>query len=68
MMINSGQGNQFTPEESVKTTRSMEGVQISLDAKGRGIDNVGVEFFLKRLNMLIRSRIAERCIKALGSW
>ena len=49
MMINAGQGSQFTSEESVKTTRSMEGVQISLDAKGRGIDNVGVEFFFKAI-------------------
>lgn len=49
MIINSDQGSQFTSDEYVKTIRSMEGVQISMDGKGRAIDNVWIERFFRTI-------------------
>jgi putative transposase len=41
-IINPDQGSQFTPDEYVDYVKSLETVRISMDGKGRAIDNVYV--------------------------
>ena len=48
-IINSDQGSQFTSEEYVRTIQSMKDVQISMDGKGRAIDNVWIERFFRTI-------------------
>jgi len=51
-MINSDQGSQFTSDEYQKLFRAgavCEGVRISMDGKGRAIDNVFIERFWRTL-------------------
>jgi putative transposase len=47
-IINSDQGGQFTNEDYVKLLQS-EGIQISMDGKGRALDNIFVERFFRTL-------------------
>ena len=44
-IINSDQGSQFTSDEYVSYVKSLETVRISMDGKGRAIDNVYIERF-----------------------
>lgn len=48
-IINSDQGSQFTSDEYVKAIKDMKDVRISMDGKGRAIDNVWVERFFRTL-------------------
>jgi putative transposase len=45
-IINSDQGNQFTSDEYVAFAKEND-IQISMDGKGRAIDNVIVEWFFR---------------------
>jgi putative transposase len=47
-IINSDQGGQFTNEDYIKLLQS-EGIQISMDGKGRALDNIFVERFFRTL-------------------
>ncbi|MBE7171948.1 MAG: transposase family protein [Williamsia sp.] len=47
-IINSDQGSQFTSELYVEALKS-QGIQISMDGKGRAIDNI----FIERLFLFI---------------
>ncbi|GAB1405070.1 hypothetical protein MASR1M74_22490 [Lentimicrobium sp.] len=48
-IINSDQGSQFTSQEYVNCIKSLETCQISMDGKGRAIDNVFVERFFRTI-------------------
>ena len=48
-IINSDQGSQFTSEEYVAYVKSLETVRISMDGKGRAIDNVWIERFWRTI-------------------
>jgi putative transposase len=48
-IINSDQGSQFTSDEYVRAIKDMKGVRISMDGKGRAIDNVWIERFFRTL-------------------
>mgnify|MGYP003734423087 FL=1 len=48
-IINSDQGSQFTSDEYVDYVKSLETVRISMDGKGRAIDNVYVERFFRTI-------------------
>lgn len=48
-IINSDQGSQFTSEEYVAYIKSLETVKISMDGKGRAIDNVFIERFWRTI-------------------
>ena len=48
-IINSDQGSQFTSEEYVKTINEFGDIRISMDGKGRAIDNVWIERFFRTL-------------------
>lgn len=48
-IINSDQGSQFTSEEYVAYVKSLETVKISMDGKGRAIDNVFIERFWRTI-------------------
>lgn len=47
-IINSDQGSQFTCEEWISYLES-EGIKISVDGKGRAIDNIFIERFWRSL-------------------
>lgn len=47
-IINSDQGSQFTNEDYITLLKS-EGIQISMDGKGRALDNIFVERFFRTL-------------------
>jgi putative transposase len=47
-IINSDQGGQFTNEDYIKLLQS-EGLQISMDGRGRALDNIFVERFFRTL-------------------
>lgn len=48
-IINSDQGSQFTSDEYVNYVKSLETVKISMDGKGRAIDNVYIERFFRTI-------------------
>jgi putative transposase len=48
-IINSDQGSQFTSDEYVDYVKSLETVRISMDGKGRALDNVFIERFFRTL-------------------
>jgi len=48
-IINSDQGSQFTSDEYINYVKSLETVKISMDGKGRAIDNVFIERFFRTL-------------------
>ena len=48
-IINPDQGSQFTSDEYVDYVKSLETVRISMDGKGRAIDNVYVERFFRTI-------------------
>ena len=48
-IINSDQGGQFTSDEYVNFVKSLETVKISMDGKGRAIDNVYIERFFRTI-------------------
>jgi len=48
-IINSDQGSQFTSKEYVEYVKSMNTCKISMDGKGRAIDNVYVERFFRTI-------------------
>lgn len=48
-IINSDQGSQFTSDEYVDYVKSLETVKISMDSKGRAIDNVFIERFFRTI-------------------
>ncbi len=48
-IINSDQGSQFTSDEYVDYIKSLETVKISMDGKGRAIDNVFIERFWRTI-------------------
>ena len=48
-IINSDQGSQFTSDEYVNYVKSLETVKISMDGKGRAIDNVYIERFWRTI-------------------
>ena len=48
-IINSDQGSQFTSEEYVTFVKSLETVSISMDGKGRALDNVHIERFFRTI-------------------
>ncbi len=48
-IINSDQGSQFTSQEYVEYIKSLKTCQISMDGKGRAIDNVYVERFFRTI-------------------
>jgi putative transposase len=48
-IINSDQGSQFTSQEYVSYIKSLETCKISMDGKGRAIDNVFVERFFRTI-------------------
>ncbi len=48
-IINSDQGSQFTSDEYVNYVKSLETVKISMDGKGRAIDNVFIERFFRTI-------------------
>jgi putative transposase len=48
-IINSDQGSQFTSEEHVSLFKGLETVRISMDGKGRAINNVIVEQFFRTM-------------------
>lgn len=47
-ILNSDQGGQFTNEDYIELLKS-EGIQISMDGKGRALDNIFVERFFRTL-------------------
>lgn len=47
-ILNSDQGSQFTCEDYVKLLK-LEGIQISMDGKGRAIDNIFIERFWRTI-------------------
>lgn len=48
-IINSDQGTQFTSHEYIDYLKDLETVQISMDGKGRAIDNVYIERFWRTI-------------------
>ena len=48
-IINSDQGSQFTSEDYVSYIKSLKTCEISMDGKGRAIDNVYVERFFRTI-------------------
>lgn len=48
-IINSDQGSQFTSEEYVTFVKTLETVRISMDGKGRALDNVHIERFFRTI-------------------
>ena len=48
-IINSDQGSQFTSEEYVAFVKGLETVRISMDGKGRALDNVFIERFFRTI-------------------
>ena len=48
-IINSDQGTQFTSDDYIDYLKSLESVQISMDGKGRAIDNVYIERFWRTI-------------------
>jgi putative transposase len=48
-IINSDQGSQFTSDEYVEYVKSLGSVQISMDGKGRFLDNVYIERFWRTI-------------------
>ncbi|MCB9245540.1 MAG: IS3 family transposase [Flavobacteriales bacterium] len=48
-IINTDQGSQFISEEYVKFIKSHQTIQISMDGKGRAIDNVYIERFFRTI-------------------
>ena len=48
-IINSDQGSQFTSEEYVTFVKELETVKISMDGKGRALDNVYIERFFRTI-------------------
>lgn len=48
-IINSDQGSQFTSDEYVRFVKGFETVKISMDGKGRAIDNVYIERFFRTI-------------------
>ena len=48
-IINSDQGSQFTSDEYITLIKSYQTIQISMDGKGRAIDNVYIERFFRTL-------------------
>lgn len=48
-IINSDQGSQFTSDEYVDYVKSLETVRISMDGKGRALDNVYIERFFRTI-------------------
>lgn len=48
-IINSDQGSQFTSDEYVNFVKGLETVKISMDGKGRAIDNVYIERFFRTI-------------------
>jgi putative transposase len=48
-IINSDQGSQFTSEKYVNFIKSLETVRISMDGKGRALDNVYIERFFRTI-------------------
>lgn len=48
-IINSDQGSQFTSEDYVGYVKGLESVQISMDGKGRFLDNVYIERFWRTI-------------------
>lgn len=48
-IINSDQGSQFTSDEYVSFVKDLETVKISMDGKGRAIDNVYIERFFRTI-------------------
>lgn len=48
-ILNSDQGSQFTSEEYVNFVKSLETVRISMDGKGRTLDNVYIEQFFRTI-------------------
>ena len=48
-IINSDQGSQFTSGEYISLIKSYETVKISMDGRGRAIDNVYIERFFRTL-------------------
>ena len=48
-IINSDQGSQFTSEEYVAFVKKLKTVRISMDGKGRALDNVYIERFFRTI-------------------
>jgi putative transposase len=48
-IINSDQGSQFTSDKNVTFVKGLESVKISMDGKGRAIDNVYIERFFRTI-------------------
>lgn len=48
-IINTDQGSQFTSSEYIDFIKSKENIQISMDGKGRAIDNVYIERFFRTI-------------------
>lgn len=48
-IINSDQGSQFTSDEYVNYVKSLDSTKISMDSKGRAIDNVFIERFWRTI-------------------
>lgn len=67
-IINSDQGSQFTSQEYVTCIKSLETCQISMDGKGRAIDNVFVERFFRTIKYeklyLIQLNTGQDVVKA----
>ncbi len=67
-IINSDQGSQFTSQEYVSYIKSLETCKISMDGKGRAIDNVFVERFFRTIKYdklyLIELQNGQHVIKA----
>jgi putative transposase len=61
-IINSDQGGQFTNEDYIKLLQS-EGIQISMDGKGRALDNIFVERFFRTLNIYLNEYETPRALR-----
>ncbi len=48
-IINSDQGTQFTSDEYVDYVKSLESTKISMDGKGKAIDNIFIERFWRTI-------------------
>lgn len=48
-ILNSDQGSQFTSEEYVTFVKTLETVKLSMDGKGRALDNVYIERFFRTI-------------------
>ena len=48
-IINSDQGSQFTSDEYIDYVKSLKTVKISMDGKGRALDNVYIERFFRTI-------------------